>query len=278
MAATGAEYVTLEQLKDLFTSVVDPLKDTVDTLNAEVSTLEDKVNGMRKIVPVTCADYDQTFVQLKLADGFSSSPVTMSSGDMMLVVNSEDGTYENGSYLLYTGSGKGLTNSNSTWQKAQLTEYKTSASTVNIPDGVAMLNKVTNDISDISFVTAYQLMVKENGENSPVSSIYVSDETIDSMTSIFDKSIVNITAIKSSGVDLGAGQASIAVQAANTNGDTTGAYLNIEKPDNESSNKTLNIVAVNTNLPLEGFTAEDLGNTRKSMISGTDRYILLGLQ
>ena len=270
MAATGAEYVTLEQLKDLFTSVVDPLKDTVDTLKNEIA-------NMRKIVPVTCADYDQTFVQLKLVDGFSSSPVTMSSGDMMLVVNSEDGTYENGSYLLYTGPVKGLTNSNATWQKAQLTEYKTSASTVNIPDGVAMLNKVTNDVPGIPVAAAYQLIVKENGENNPVSNIYISDETIDSMASAIDKSVVSIAAMKSSGADLGSGQASIAVQAANTNGDITSAYLNIDKLDDDSSIETLHIVAVDTNLPLEGLTAEDLSNARKSMISGTDRYILLGL-
>ena len=128
MAATGTEYVTLEQLKDLVTNMIQPLVDAV--------------GNMRKIVPVTCANYDQTYVNLKLADGYSSSSVSMSSGDMMLIVNSEDGTYENGSYLLYTGPGKELTNSNVTWQRVQLTEYKTAASTVKMPDGVAMFSKM----------------------------------------------------------------------------------------------------------------------------------------
>ena len=260
MAATGTEYVTLEQLKDLVTNMIQPLVDAV--------------GNMRKIVPVTCANYDQTYVNLKLADGYSSSSVSMSSGDMMLIVNSEDGTYENGSYLLYTGPGKELTNSNVTWQRVQLTEYKTAASTVKMPDGVAMFSKIENSPENPLDLDNYQLMIKTNGETSPVASFCISDEIIDSVENNIDKSMVVVSAAKSSET-MPAGAALIGVQAANANGEITNAVLNIYKPDEEPSSSTFNIVAVRTDGNRENFTAEDLSNATKSMICGTDKYTLV---
>lgn len=269
MAATGAEYVTLEQLKDLVTNMIQPLINEIGALGRDIDSIP-------KIVPVTCGDYDQTFVRLKLADGFSSSTITMTSGDMMLIVNSKDGTYENGSYLLYTGPGKGLTNSSSTWQKAQLTEYKTSASTVNIPDGVAMLNEIPNDIEGApASVTAYQLMIKTNGAANPVAGLLISDEKFNSMLDGVDKSFVVMNAVKSSEATP-AGIAELSMQAANADGYVTNAILGIDHPNGEPTNDSLTIAAINDGSMVESFTAEDLSNAMKAPVNGTDnRYVLL---
>ena len=214
MAATGTEYVTLEQLKDLVTNMIQPLKDTVAS--------------MRKIVPVICADYDDTFVQLKLADGFSSSPVTMSSGDMMLIVNSEDGTYENGSYLLYTGSGMELTNSYVTWQKSQLTEYKTAASTggtAELPDGTAMFSVIEE--GDAPF-PIYQLDMKTSSGAKHVPSLFISNDDINSST-VIDKSTSYVGMVAASEGTTGLAQ--ISCKAANGTAMSVAGTNTVKEPD-----------------------------------------------
>lgn len=207
MAATGTEYVTLEQLKDLVTNMIQPLVDAV--------------GSMRKIVPVTCANYDSTLVLLKLADGYSTSPVSMSSGDMMLIVNSEDGDYENGSYLLYTGSGKvELTNSNVAWSKDHLTEYKTAASMAKVPEGVALLSAIS--VPGLP-ITAYQLGVKTSDGTENVPGVLISNNDLSSFSSN-DKSTSFVSLMAASVENMGV--ASIGVKAANgTAASTSGISL-----------------------------------------------------
>lgn len=213
MAATGTEYVTLEQLKDLVTNMIQPLVDAV--------------GSMRKIVPVTCANYNSTLVLLKLADGYSTSSVSMSSGDMMLIVNSEDGTYENGSYLLYTGSGEvELTNSNVAWSKDHLTEYKTAASTVKVPDGVALLSAIEGTGLPIA---TYQLGVKTSDGTENVSGLIISNNDLSS-SSIKDKSTSFASLVAASVENMGV--ASIGVKAANgTASSTSGISLSKHAED-----------------------------------------------
>lgn len=266
MAATGTEYVTLEQLKDLVTNIIQPLKDTVDrhddevfTLGTDVNTLKDKTSGIRKIVPVTCADYDQTFVQLKLASGYSGGVVPMGTGDMMVIVNSEDGTYENGSYLLYTGLGMELTNSYVTWQKAQLIEYKTSASTggtAELPEGTAILKQLDEEEG------IKQLYVVEGGEQKPVGVVAISDMDMNVSTQL------ELTV--SSGVVIGAttkGPAPRATIYAQTQyGTDNVSFVSLDIASNDTSGyKQGTIVAFDTTTkPLgEQLTADDIAKARK---------------
>lgn len=220
MAATGTEYVTLEQLKDLVTNMIQPLVDAV--------------GSMRKIVPVTCANYNQTLVNLKLADGYSSSSVSMSSGDMMLIVNSEDGTYENGSYLLYTGSDKvDLTNSNVAWDKDNLTEYKTAASTARVPEGVALLSAIEGTGLPI---TAYQLGVKTSDGAENVPGLLVSNNDLSS-SSFTDKS-TSLASLMAASVE-NVGVASVGVKAANGTAASTSSIF-VDK----SAEDTVDITAM----------------------------------
>lgn len=82
-----------------------------------------------KQVPVYCNDHDTTFVELKLASGYSDSSVSIRPGDSLLVVEvGEKFAYPVGTLFCYTDSStRTLGNSTSTYDRSWFNIYSTSS-------------------------------------------------------------------------------------------------------------------------------------------------------
>lgn len=109
MAATGAEYVTLEQLKDLVTNVIQPLKDTLDTLESKMNDLSgvgtwDKSEHGNVSMAEFCENITGAYFAVlptKIDD--SGTGVTKASVGLF-------GISENGTHLGYDGLGNMFAN------------------------------------------------------------------------------------------------------------------------------------------------------------------------